>query len=187
MTYLVDLIKNGPLVMIPASVKDTSDVPFGFPSLDAQEGFHLSGDTQLPAARLVGVIYDGPEERFDAIAISASDKELRSLVPEHKGKFAPQILGKAHAMVDVEGQKQLTVAGASESIGKVREGEKMAADIVVVVEFAIDDTMEGTIRRMKRLGTLGAQVVNGKADVAKCCCGRLGSVGGVVGVRGREE
>jgi hypothetical protein len=51
----------------------------------------------------------------------------------------------------------------------VGSGNKIGADVVIVVEFTIDDGMNTAVFRVERLDTIGGQIIYGETNVAESC------------------
>ena len=68
LTNLVDTFEDGPLIMIPTTVQQALNIPFGRPP-QGEESFSLRC-YQKPA------LHDCPEKRFDAITIAGGHEEF---------------------------------------------------------------------------------------------------------------
>lgn len=77
--------------MIPASVEQTLDVPFRFPT-QRQESLDFGSDQQSS-------ILDGPEKWFDAISVSGCNQELLRLIKEDTSKLASQMMKEVETVV----------------------------------------------------------------------------------------
>lgn len=87
--------------MIPASVEQTLDVPFGFPA-QRQKSLDFGSDQQ-------SFILDGPEQWLDAISVSGCNQELLRLIEEDTGKLASEMMEEVEAVVLVKSNGELRV------------------------------------------------------------------------------
>lgn len=100
-TYLGNAFEQSSLVMIPASVEQTLDVPFRFPA-QRQESLYFSSNQQSS-------ILDGPEQWFDAISVSGCNQELLRLVKKDTGKLASEVMKEVEAVVLVQSNGELRI------------------------------------------------------------------------------
>lgn len=106
-----------------------------------------------------------PEERLDAISISNCDKKLCLFVVEDARKLASKVVDEVEAMVFVQGDDDLRVGSRGELVvGGVFD---LLANVVVVVELAVDDGVDLAVRRVKRLSSIGGEVVDCQPHMAE--------------------
>jgi hypothetical protein len=82
-SYLGNAFEEGSLVVVPASVEQTLDIPLRLPT-QRQEGLDLGSDQQ-------SFVLNSPEQWLDTIPVSGCDQELLRFVEEDTGKFSSQV------------------------------------------------------------------------------------------------
>jgi len=68
----------------------------------------------------------------------------------------------------IKGYDQLGITSRLETVVGV-DGGKMGTDVVVIVKFAVDDSMDAPVGRVERLGARGREIVDRKTNMAKSC------------------
>lgn len=148
--------------MIPTCIHYTSHIPLSLPPAEWQEGLDFSSNKQ-------STLLNGPEERLDAISISDGNEELLGVIEKHTGELATQIMDVIQAIVAIKSNDELAITMRAKLI--VGLGEEVCADVVVIVKLAIDDSMNSVVCRMKRLGSVRGEVIDGEADMSESCSG----------------
>lgn len=101
---------------------------------------------------------DGPEEGLDSVSISCSDQELLCLVEKDAGKLSSEMMEEVEAVILVQSNGKLRVGSAAELV--IGLGLEVFANLVVVVEFTIDNGVDGAVIVMKRLDAVGRKVID---------------------------
>lgn len=108
---------------------------FAWDVIDLHEGFEFAGEDELSAA--VGVV-----ERLFAESIAGQDKLLLSAVPDGDGEHAIEMGEAIGTEIFVEVDDGLGIAFGAKLVAGAFES---SAEFAVIVDFAIEDDLDGSI------------------------------------------
>lgn len=157
--YLVDILEDGALIVIPTCIYHALDIPFRLPT-EGKECLCLGRDQQL-------IVYYRPKEWLDTKAIASSDEEVCPGVVEAESELAAEPRQERSTIDLVKCYCDLGVAVAPESVAKV--SGQLFSQTIMVVDLAIDDSVNMVVLVMQGLASIRTQIIDGKAAVTECC------------------
>lgn len=123
------------------------------------EGLDLGGEGKKPGG---GLGCRGPVEGLDAERVAGEGEFLLVVVPDGNGEHAAQAGKHGGAIFGKEGENNFSIAGGAEGVAA---RDELSAELLVVVDFAVEDEDVATVGRMHGLIGAGCGVENGEAGV----------------------